>query len=112
MKNERDRLARGEITQLPWARKTNASFGIQFPTSALKGDTYIKTDVVPNRIYKYSGKDWMLLDKSLVDHYTYDITYIDHVIAKIASGEYDQDLLDDNQREQVAERLKLNNDIA
>ena len=54
----------------------------------------------------------MLLDKSVTDSYTYDIAYIDHVIAKIASGEYDQDLLDDNQRDQVAERLKLTNNIA
>jgi hypothetical protein len=112
LKNERDRLARGEITELPWARKTNTAFGSQFPSNPLKGDTYIRTDIVPNRIYKYSGNDWMLLDKSVTDNYTYDIAYIDHVIAKIASGEYDQDLLDDNQRDQVAERLKLTNNIA
>ncbi len=112
LKHERDRLARGEIAQLPWARKANAAFGSKFPTNPTKGDTYIKTDVVPNRIYKFSGNDWMLLDKAVTDNYTYDIAYIDHVIAKIASGEYDQDLLDDNQREQVTERLKLTNNIA
>ena len=63
-------------------------------------------DVMPNRVYKYNGDDWIVVDKNLSDNYTYDVAYIDHLIAKIASGEYDPELLSEGEKEQVAQRLK------
>ena len=47
----------------------------------------------------------------VLDSYTYDIAYIDHLIEKINSGTYDVDLLSASEQEQVAQRLqtKTNN---
>jgi hypothetical protein len=60
---------------------------------------------MPNRVYKFNGNDWIVVDKNLNDNYTYDTAYIDHLIEKISSGEYDPELLNDNERDQVTARI-------
>ena len=118
LKNQRSRLARGEITELPWMGLVadndlpspgDTGFGITFPTSPKKGDVFVRVDIMPNRLYKYNGDDWILVDKSISDSYTYNTAYIDHLIDKISSGEYDVELLSEQEREQVAERLEQKN---
>lgn len=117
LKNQRHKLMRGEINQLPWLKLIadnelpefgNSGFGIDFPPNANKGDTFVRVDQFPNVVYKYNGHDWIQVDKNLADSYTYDAAYIDHLIEKISSGEYDPELLSDSEREQVAERLQQN----
>jgi hypothetical protein len=107
-------LARGEIEELPWMALIESlpdyqavhGFGAQLPKTGNKGDTYIRTDAVPNRLFKHNGRVWIELDKAISDSYTYDIAYIDYLISKIAQGEYDPDLLSESESEQVALRLQ------
>jgi hypothetical protein len=117
LKNQRFKLIRGEITELPWMglladnesrKEINSGFGIVFPDSPVRGDTFVRVDRLPSVVYKYNGKDWMEVDKNLTDSYTYDIAYIDHLIERITSGEYDAELLSETEREQVAQRLQQN----
>ena len=108
LKNQRHRLQRGEIDQLPWLLPlTNESgFGPEFPQDPHKGDTFVRTDRTPNQVYKFNGTDWIQVDKSVSDSYTYNTAYIDHLIEKISHGEYDPDLLSNSEQEQVEQRLK------
>lgn len=114
VKAQREKLARGEIDHLPWIKiepdnqaqkKTSTGFGINFPQDSKKGDTFVRVDVMPNRVYKFNGDDWILVDKNLTDNYTYNAAYIDHLIEKISSGEYDPELLNDNERDKIADRI-------
>jgi len=115
LKEQRKLYARGEIAELPWmklvadndrSQPTNTGFGISFPLQAHKGDTFVRVDQMPNMVYKFNGSDWIIVDKNLSDNYTYDAAYIDHLISKLESGEYDPDYLSDVEREQIAQRLK------
>jgi hypothetical protein len=114
IKNQRHMLARGEITELPWMSLVESlpeyqavhGFGTQLPKSGNKGDTYIRTDQIPNRLFKHNGRAWIELDKAVSDSYTYDTAYIDYLIDRIALGEYDPDLLSESESEQVALRLQ------
>lgn len=117
LKNQRYKFIRGEISQLPWmgliannvsGKQAKSGFGTQFPSYAERGDTFVRVDRLPSMVYKYNGKDWMEVDKNLTDSYTYDIDYIDHLIERIASGEYDAELLSETEREQVTQRLQSN----
>jgi hypothetical protein len=117
LKNQRYKFIRGEISQLPWmsliadtvsGKQSNSGFGTQFPPHAERGDTFVRVDRLPSMVYKYNGKDWMEVDKTVTDSYTYDTAYIDHLIEHIASGEYDPELLSETEREQVAQRLQQN----
>lgn len=113
IKNQRGMLKRGEIKELPWMALIEElpdmdpvhGFGTQLPRTGRKRDTFVRTDTVPNRVYKHNGVDWIEVDKSLNDSYTYNTAYIDHLIDKIAQGQYDPDLLSESESEQVAIRL-------
>ena len=110
LKNQRIKLAKHMITELPWLQYLkpvpNSSFGPAFPSTPERGDSFVKTDVIPNQLYKFNGDVWILVDKSTIDNYTYDTAYIDHLIDKIATGEYDPELLNPGEQEQVAQRLQ------
>jgi len=124
-----DQLSRGHIMQLPWetnefrervmaGTKLQADnqiegtpgevkgFGTQFPPLAKKGDMYLRVDQLPSVLYKFNGVNWIEVDKTMSDAYAHNRAYIDHLIAKISSGEYDPDLLSDSEREQIEIRLK------
>ena len=106
LKHQRTLLEEGVIDELPWMKYvTKTSFGTVFPTSANKGDTFVRIDRTPNTLHKFNGSTWIEVDKNLSDSYTYDVAYIDHLIEKIATNEYDSELLTDSEREQVAQRL-------
>jgi hypothetical protein len=118
LKHQRQLLSQGKITKLPWMEliadnelpeSTNTGFGTTFPPNPGRGDTFVRVDHLPSRVYKYNGNDWIEVDKNHTDSYTYDEAYIDHLIERIGSGEYDTDLLTNAEREQVAERLQQTN---
>jgi len=109
LKHQRTLLEEGSIEELPWMKYvTRTSFGVTFPGTANKGDTFVRIDRTPNTLHKFNGSAWIEVDKNLSDSYTYDVAYIDHLISKIATNEYDSELLTDSEREQVEQRL-LNN---
>ena len=107
LKAQRVKLARGIIKRLPWEDPfvTAHGFGNEFPSKPTKGDTYLRVDIMPSRLYKYNGNDWILVDKNLSEWYAYQPDYVDWLIAKLGTGEYDADLLADVEREQIALRL-------
>jgi hypothetical protein len=84
---------------------TVSGFGIEFPADPRKGDTYLRVDRLPSVLYKYNGSNWIEVDKELNNLYAYNEAYIDHLIAKIDSGEYDPDLLSTAERDQIERRL-------
>ena len=36
----------------------NSGFGPKFPDVAEKGDIFTRVDVLPNKVYKFDGKNW------------------------------------------------------
>jgi len=117
IKHQRDLYEHGKIDHLPWEDlKLQADnvphagemlgFGIGFPTDARKGDTFLRVDRIPSALYKFNGNRWIEVDKSLSDQYAYNTAYIDHLISKIESGEYDPDLLSSAEQDQIEHRLK------
>jgi len=115
LKHQRALLEQGKIKELPWLklvadnelpRATESGFGTRFPDNPVKGDVFVRVDQLPSVLYKFNGKDWIQVDKSLTDNYTYDTAYINHLIEKISSGELDIDLLSDSEREQITQQLQ------
>jgi hypothetical protein len=115
LKHQRALLEQGKIKELPWMqliadnalpREPKSGFGTRFPDDPIKGDSFVRVDQLPTVLYKFNGKDWIQVDKSLTDNYTYDTAYIDHLIEKISSGELDIELLSDSEREQITQQLQ------
>jgi hypothetical protein len=120
LKHQRQLLAAGRIDRLPWMPMSELQltadneeppagvmrgFGAQFPVDANKGDSFMRVDQLPGRLYKHNGIRWIEVNRDLSDQYVYDTAYIDHLIAKIGSGEYDIELLTDSERDQISRRL-------
>ena len=83
----------------------NASFGDTFPKHPQRGDMYLRVDMLPSKLFKWNEKKWIEVDKTKTDSFVYDRAYIQHLIEKIDTGEYDVDLLTDTEREQIKEFL-------
>jgi hypothetical protein len=81
-------------------------FGTAFPVDAKKGDMFLRVDRLPSALFKFNGINWIEVDKTLTDGYAYDDAYIDHLIEKIGSGEYDPDLLSDAEQAHIELRLQ------
>lgn len=114
-------LEQGKISKLPWQAQidgimsardddaknfNNVDFGIKFPSDPIKGDAYIRVDYLPTKLFKWNGHKWIEIDKNITDSFTYNDGYIDHLITKIGSGEYDPDLLNENEKQQIEQRLR------
>jgi hypothetical protein len=121
LKRERQLYRASIIDELPWNRaefkdrilKNHSElrgFGDSFPKNSIKGDMFLRTDILPSMLYKFNGIDWIAVDKSMSDQYAYDDAYIDYLIGKISTGEYDPDLLSDAERDRIEQRLKNNSD--
>lgn len=41
------------------------SFGISFPSLAVDGEFYLRTDYVPNRLFRYNGKNWIKFEDNV-----------------------------------------------
>lgn len=118
IKEQRRLVEIGAIPEVPWASMIalaadneplsgNVSgFGIAFPETPAKGDVFLRVDMLPTVLYKYNGKKWIEVDKDISDSYAYDDAYIDFLIAKLESGEYDAEMLTYSEREQIAARLQ------
>lgn len=108
IKHQERLFEQGLIDHLPW-NEPSVSFGNEFPNNPKKGDSFVRVDSLPNRVYKWNGTHWIEVDRNSAFSYAYDDNYIDYLINKIASGEYDPDLLNDAEREQIEQRLIATN---
>lgn len=79
---------------------SNSSYGVMFPKFATKGEMFVRVDVMPHRLYKFDGTKWFDLDKNTTNSYL-DASYIKFLISKIENGEYDIDLLSENERAEI-----------
>jgi len=87
----------------------DSSFGAEFPAKANKGDLFLRTDYLPTKLFKYNGATWFELDKTNTDAYAYNDQYIEYLIEKLKSGEYDTDDITEAEHEQIAQYLQGRN---
>jgi hypothetical protein len=129
LKHQRDLFEAGVISQLPWTAPEFKSrvlqesdleadnkpqsqpgeikgFGTSFSADAVKGDMFLRVDQIPSKLYKFNGTNWIEVDKSLSDQHAYNDAYIDHLIEKISTGEYDPELLSDAERDGIEQKLQ------
>jgi outer membrane murein-binding lipoprotein Lpp len=87
-------------------RSSNTRFGTDFPNTKMLGDVFVRVDVTPNRVYKYNGAKWIETSKNISSTYLANPEYVQFLIGKLASGEYDMDLLTVDEQDAVEKHLK------
>lgn len=84
----------------------NTDFGTAFPRMAKKGQIFVRVDVLPNRVFKFDGIKWLEVNKSISQSYLYNKDYIEFLIERIKTGEYDLEVLSDNEKSEIEAYLK------
>lgn len=84
-------------------------FGTKFPELAFNGDIFVRVDALPNRVFKFNGYKWIEVNRERTDTHLTNPEYIQFLIEKIASGEYDVDLLSDSERGMIEEHINGQN---
>jgi hypothetical protein len=41
------------------------NFGINFPTGAVAGQFHLRTDYLPNRLYRFNGRNWIFFEQNV-----------------------------------------------
>jgi predicted Zn-ribbon and HTH transcriptional regulator len=83
------------------SKQISTNFGTEFPKLTAAGNIFVRVDMMPNRVYKFDGAKWIEINKNNSDSYLYNEEYIQHLINQIDVGEYDIELLSDNERLQI-----------
>ena len=91
--------------QVDSGNQSSTNFGTSFPKFAKKGDIFVRVDLLPNKVFKFSGDKWIEVNKDLTDTYLYDEEYIRYLVTKIETNEYDVELLSNNERSQIEHYL-------
>jgi hypothetical protein len=91
--------------QVDSGNQSTTNFGTNFPKFAKKGDIFVRVDLLPNKVFKFSGDKWIEVNKDLTDTYLYDEEYIRYLVTKIETNEYDVELLSNNERLQIEHYL-------
>jgi hypothetical protein len=94
--------------QVDSANQPATNFGISFPQFAKKGDTFVRVDSLPNRVFKFSGTKWIEINKEQTSTYLYDEEYVKYLVNKIEVGEYDVELLTEGEKLQIEDFLLQN----
>ena len=86
----------------------SALFGTEFPKSANRGDLYLRVDYLPTRLYRYNNNNWIEIEKSTTDTYSYNEEYIKYLIEQLSIGTYDPENLTASEKDQIEEYISKN----
>jgi hypothetical protein len=81
-------------------------FGTKFPDFARVGDMYIRVDTLPHAVFKFNGTKWITIDKNNNGTYAQYVPYIQFLIQKVGSGEYDAELLTEYEEVEITNHLR------
>jgi hypothetical protein len=88
-------------------KEVNSDFGTKFPEVASRGDIFTRVDTLPNKVFKYDGNRWIEVNKETSSAYLFNTKYVEYLISAIDKGEYDPELLSDEERSQIEDYLKI-----
>ena len=86
----------------------NVLFGTAFPNTAGRGDLYLRVDYLPTRLYRYNNNNWIEIEKSTTDTYSYNEEYIKYLIEQLSIGTYDPENLTASEKDQIEEYISKN----
>jgi hypothetical protein len=87
-------------------REVKITFGQGLTNVGQIGDTHIRIDAIPHRVYKSNGEKWIEINKNTTASYLGNTKYLQFLMDQISTGEYDPELLTELEQEAIANHLK------
>jgi hypothetical protein len=91
--------------ELDYYLKHRVPFGPRFPEKMFAGRFFIRTDLLPTKLYRSNGKEWELQDKNILHRQSYSADYIQLLVDKVAEGEYNPELLNDIEKQLIKQQI-------
>ena len=91
--------------ELDYYLKHRVPFGPRFPEKMQEGRLFIRTDLLPTKLYRSNGKEWELQDKNILHRQSYSADYVQVLVDKVAEGEYYPELLNDIEKQLIKEQI-------
>ena len=66
---------------------------------------FVRVDTLPNKLFRWTGTNWMQLDKQLTDTYLND-EYVEHLTDQVQRGYTDVDDLTVQEQEEVENAIQ------
>ena len=66
---------------------------------------FVRVDVLPNRLFRYTGTNWMQLDKEVTDTYLNE-EYVAHLTDQVVNGYTELEDLTVQEQEEVENAIK------
>ena len=60
---QRIKIAPDDLTNL--GKASHSDFGNVFPENPNKGDVYLRTDYLPNRLFRFNGSSWVFVESNV-----------------------------------------------
>ena len=83
------------------AKEINSGFGTSFPNVVSTGDMFVRIDSVPNKVFKFNGRKWIEINRDTTSSYLDHTEYLQFLVNKISSGEYDIETLTDTEQDAI-----------
>ena len=80
-------------------------FGPRFPAKSNEGRLFLRSDLEPTKLYRSNGVTWDPQDKNILAESAYSTDYIEMLVDKIASGDYDPELLNIIEKRKIQEKI-------
>jgi len=87
-------------------RDIAVDFGTETPNTGNLGDMFIRTDVLPHQVFKFNGTKWVGINKEVSGSYLSNTNYLQHLMDKISTGEYDPELLTEFEQDAITALIK------
>ena len=87
-------------------REPRTGFGLDYPLAPHIGDTFVRIDSFPNRVLKFNGKQWIEIPRNTTETYLSNEKYLQFLVEKIATGEYDPELLTEAEEDAIREHIQ------
>lgn len=106
--NAREESSAVQRPAAPGKNSSKVAFGVKYPSNPVKDDLFLRVDVLPTCLYKFTGSKWIEVDKENTSQYHYNDSYLEMLISKLSKGEYEAGWLSDTEREQIEAILQKN----
>lgn len=88
----------------PYVEEVEApTFGTEFPSNPAKGQSFLRVDEMPSKLYKFDGSHWLEVIKD--EDVQYDEKYLQHLITELEEGRVELAELSEKEQQEIEKLL-------
>ena len=104
-KNYNDQALVTAVPELNLDLKSPVDHGLRFPVNHREGQLFLRTDLLPTKLYRSNGEMWEAQDKNILHLSNYSEEYIHNLVDLVATGDYNPELLNTIEKQLIRKSI-------